>query len=414
MSESPAETALIRILVISPWKSRWSLEGGAGVSDDVRFVTRLCASGFELHFLIPSGGASATLPIENFHTHTYPNFFDATRWLPVPVKRVLWPFLFNTIVIPHALRLTRRLSPDFLLGHSNHGSFPAWMCREFFNIPSGLKLFGVMDLVHTEWPAWKYNMKNFEQICALKIPHDVWIILDDGTKGREAAIRHGVPPDRIHFLPNGINIEWAGEVHDRTAAREAMSITADAKVVLFLARFVASKRPEAVVEAIPAVTEGAGPDVVFLFVGDGPQRAPCERLAARLGVGDRTRFVGARPHEQVPDIMAAADVFVSTSNLTNMAIPTCEAMVCGLPVVAFDVGNTRDVVLDGETGFAVADGDTAALADAIVRVISDPKLGDHMSTRARETALEKFTGWDERVDMEIDIIRGVIGERRTS
>ena len=64
--------------------------------------------------------------------------------LPVALKRVLWPFLFNTIVIPHALRLGRRLAPDFVLGHSHHGSFPAYVCREMLGIPSGLKLFGVM------------------------------------------------------------------------------------------------------------------------------------------------------------------------------------------------------------------------------------------------------------------------------
>lgn len=410
--EIPAtEPAKIRILVISPWKNRWSLEDGAGVSDDYRFIEKLTQSGFELHFLIPRGGRSATLPFENFYTYTYPNFFDATSRWPVALRRLLWPLLFNMIVGPRALLLGHRVKPDFILGHSHHGSFPAYLCREFLHTPSGVKLFGVMDLVHTEWSRWKYNTKNFEQICALKIPQDLWIILDDGTRGGDAAIRHGVPPDKVHFLPNGINVEWSDQQYDGSTVRAELGIPKDACVVLFLARFVASKRPEKVVEAVSFVRDRHDGPVVFLFVGDGPERGACEALAKRLGVENDTVFAGAKPHERVPEIMAASDLFVSTSNLTNAAIPTCEAMICGLPVVALDVGNTREVVKEGETGYAVADGDVDGLAEAIVRLLDDPAERERMSRRAREVAREKFTGWEARTNMEIEIIRSAVRSR---
>lgn len=384
------------------------------MSDDYRFIEKLTQSGFELHFLIPRGGRSATLPFDNFYTYTYPNFLDATARWPVWLRRLLWPLLFNTLTVAYALRLAARLKPDLILGHSNHGSFPAYVCREFFRVPSGVKLFGVMDLVHTEWPRWKYYTKNLEQICALKIPQDFWIILDDGTRGGEAAARHGVTREKVHFLPNGFNVEWLDEEHARAAARSALGI-ADANVVLFLARLVSSKRPQAVVEAIPHVRDRFQGPVVFVFVGDGPERARCEALARRLDVESFVRFVGARPHDEVPDIMAAADIFVSTSNLTNAAMPTCEAMICGLPVVAYDVGNTREVVSDGETGYVVADGDIGAVATAIAKLLEDAEERGRMSQKARAVAREKFTGWDERTDKEIAIIRSVVdrwAERR--
>jgi glycosyltransferase involved in cell wall biosynthesis len=398
-----SEPSRKRILVISPWKSRWSLEDGAGVSDDYHFIEKLTRSGFELHFLIPTGGRSATLPFENFHTYTYPNFFDATMRLPVALKRLLWPLLFNVIVIPRALLLGRRLAPDLVLGHSHHGAFPAYVCREMLRIPSALKLFGVMDLVHTEWSQWKYYWKNLEQICALKFPQDAWIILDDGTRGRDAAIRHGVPAERIHFLQNGMETEWIDNRIDRDEARGKLGIPQDARVVLFLARLVRSKRPWALIQAIPhVVARGGG---LFLFVGDGPESTPCRTLAGKLGVEADIQFLGARPHNEVPEIMAASDVFVSTSNLTNMAMPTCEAMMCGVPVVAFDTGTTRDVVKDGETGRVVADGNIEALADAIVSLLDDPAMRSTMGEKARALARRTFVGWDERTDMEIEIIR---------
>jgi glycosyltransferase involved in cell wall biosynthesis len=263
-----------------------------------------------------------------------------------------------------------------------------------------------MDLVHTEWSRMKYILKNFEQIVALKSPHDAWIILDDGTEGDAAARRHGVAEERIHFLPNGINIEWIDQHHDRTSARRDLGVSQDAPVVLFLARFVASKRADLVVRAIPRTLKRAS-DAMFLFVGDGPERPRCEALARDLGVADHAIFTGAKRHEQVPEIMAAADVFASVSNLSNAAIPTCEAMVCGVPAVVFDVGNTRDVVHDGENGIVVADGDVTALADAIASLLEDPDRRAGMSQDARRLAKEKFTGWEERIDMEIDIIRSL-------
>ena len=171
---------------------------------------------------------------------------------------------------------------------------------------------------------------------------------------------------------------------------------------------MASKRPEALIEAMPLVYDRMGSSVIFLFVGDGPERAACEEMVTRLGVADQARFIGATPHAEVPEVMAASDIFVSTSNLTNMAIPTCEAMICGLPVVAFDVGNTRDVVKDGETGYAVEDSDIPALADAIVRLLTDPAARTSMGASGRKLAREKFTGWDERIDTEIEIIRSTI------
>jgi glycosyltransferase involved in cell wall biosynthesis len=74
-------------------------------------------------------------------------------------------------------------------------------------------------------------------------------------------------------------------------------------------------------------------------------------------------------------------------------------------VVAFDTGTTRDVVKDGETGRVVADGNIEALADAIVSLLDDPAMRSTMGEKARALARRTFVGWDERTDMEIEIIR---------
>jgi glycosyltransferase involved in cell wall biosynthesis len=184
--------------------------------------------------------------------------------------------------------------------------------------------------------------------------------------------------------------------------------------VLFLARLVASKRPEAFLEAARLALDRLRHPVVFVVAGDGPYRGDCERLAGRLRLGSAAVFTGAVEHARVPALMSASDVFVSTSRLTNVAIPTCEAMVCGLPVVGFDVGTTREVILDGDTGLLVPDGNVQELAAAIARLVGDEDLRRRMGGRARARAREIFTGWDERLAREREIIDALTasGSRR--
>lgn len=403
---SPKSKNQKKILIISPWERRWSLGSGAGVSDDDNFIRR-ASKVFELHFLRPKG-PDTDATSGNLFVHTYPNFFTPTRNWPTHLKRLLWPVLFNAIVTPRAVLLARRIGADFVLGHSHHGALTAYVTRQLLGIPSGLKLFGVMDLVHTEWSRWKYLHKNVEQIAALKIPQDLWIILDDGTKGDEAARRHGIAEDKIHFLPNGIDLAWLDRAFDGGTIRRQYQIPPDAAVVLFLSRLVDSKRPWEFIQAAPFIKAKTTRRTVFLIVGEGDGRAACEALSRRLGVEQDIVFAGAIEHERVPEVMAASDVFVSTSRLTNVAIPTCEAFVCGLPVVAFDVGNTVDIVRDGETGRVVPDGDVPALAEAVAGLLESDGLRRRMSQRQREFARAQFTGWDERIQTEIDIINEII------
>jgi glycosyltransferase involved in cell wall biosynthesis len=392
----------LRILVISPWKNRWSLGPGAGVSDDHHFISELARAGVELHFLSPHGRDDGDSSPDLYVRHTYPNFFDATSWWPTFLKRLVWPPIFAWLVSWRAFLVARIVRPDFVLGHSHYGAIPAFVCKTFLRVPCGVKLFGVMDLVHTEWPRWKYYFKNIEQIVALKVPQDLWIILDDGTRGRDAAIRHGVSAEKIRFLPNGVNVEWLDHAYDCAEARRRWDIPLDAKVVLFLARLVDSKRPAAVVSAIPKVRAFVQRPL-FIFVGDGPERARCAALAERLHVADSVRMLGVVPQADVPLLMAACDVFVSTSRLTNAAIPTCEAMVCERPVVVFDVGDTR-IIREGGAGLVVPDGDVAALAQAVAGLMGDAAMRHSFGKAARAYAAKHFVGWTERIAMELDAI----------
>jgi glycosyltransferase involved in cell wall biosynthesis len=401
-----------RLLVISPWETVWSLgrenDVKAGVSDDDRFIDGFTRAGWDLHFLRPRGRRVDP----RVTTHAYPNFFRATRRLPVAARRALWPALFHAVAAPRAISLSRALRPDVVMGHSHYATLAAWWCRRATGAPAVTKLFGVMDLVHTEWPAARYLAKNFEQLAALRCPQDAWIVLDDGTRGGEILRARGIPAERIHFLPNGLDLDWLERREDRAAARGRFRLPGDAPVVLFLARLVDSKRPLDVIAAFSRVVRTQAPGAWLVMAGDGPLRAACEHAARAEGVADRVRFAGVVPHDDVPALMAASDLFVSTSPLTNRALPTCEAMICGVPVAVYDTGDTSTVVRDGETGRLVKDGDIEALAASIGALLGDAGLRGRLAAAARERARTTFVSWDRRIAMEIEIL-GALAEKNS-
>ena len=109
-----------------------------------------------------------------------------------------------------------------------------------------------------------------------------------------------------------------------------------------------------------------------VVVGDGPDRPALEAELRRLGLEDSVQLAGERP--DVPDLLAAADVFVLSSRSEGLPVSVLEAMAAELPVVASSVGGLPELVVDGETGFLVAPGDANELASALRRLIEDRDL----------------------------------------
>jgi colanic acid/amylovoran biosynthesis glycosyltransferase len=170
---------------------------------------------------------------------------------------------------------------------------------------------------------------------------------------------------------------------------------------------VKSKRIELFLEAAARIDPAERRGAAFVIAGDGPERVALEREARRLGIGEGVFFTGVIPHDDIVRLLKACDVFVGTNELTNMSLPPCEAILCGVPVVAFDVSGTSEVVRDGETGLLVAEGDTAALAESMARLIRDRALRQRLGARAASFGREHFVSWENRMAMELDILRGL-------
>jgi glycosyltransferase involved in cell wall biosynthesis len=120
-------------------------------------------------------------------------------------------------------------------------------------------------------------------------------------------------------------------------------------------------------------------------------------------------FTGVIPHRDVVHFLKASDVFAATNELTNMSLPPCEAILCGVPVVAFDVSGTAEVVRDGETGLLVKNGDVADFSRKLETIVRDEALRKRLGERAAAFGRAYFVSWDERIDMECRVLERLAG-----
>ena len=126
----------------------------------------------------------------------------------------------------------------------------------------------------------------------------------------------------------------------------------------------------------------------LVLVGDGPDQDECRRLAGELGLGDRVQFLGTR--DALPELLAPADMFLLASKEESFGLSALEAMSCGTPVLATDVGGVSEVVEDGQTGRLVESGDAQGYAAAMVDILFDKELAANLGRRARQVAVERF------------------------
>jgi glycosyltransferase involved in cell wall biosynthesis len=139
-----------------------------------------------------------------------------------------------------------------------------------------------------------------------------------------------------------------------------------------------------------------------VLVGDGRFREALIAHARAAGIADRVRFSGGLA--DVRPALAAADVFVQASDEEGLPVAVLEAMAMGVPVVATDVGGTREAVNDGVTGLLVPARDAAALAAAVVRLMDDSGLAARFGTFGRKRVAEEFSS-DRELALTEDVYR---------
>ncbi|MCK6445843.1 MAG: N-acetyl-alpha-D-glucosaminyl L-malate synthase BshA [Planctomycetes bacterium] len=187
-------------------------------------------------------------------------------------------------------------------------------------------------------------------------------------------------PCLVQVIPNFVDIE---RFHPDAAKRRPKRSRPRA---VHVSNFRPVKRVPWLVEAFAKCLEGRNAELVL--VGDGPDQAAARDVAQRLGVADRVSFLGER--DAMPELLAPADVFVLTSREESFGLAALEAMACGTPVVATDVGGVHEVVEDGVTGLLAARDDQAGFAAKLGALLFGAIDAREMGRRARAAAVDRF------------------------
>ncbi|MFO7915768.1 MAG: glycosyltransferase family 4 protein [Candidatus Krumholzibacteriales bacterium] len=404
---------LNKILILSVWEDIWALEDGCGVPDELLFMRGLAENGIEIHYMRPRPAESRPgNDLDNIHEYNYPNIFRKLSALPGPLSRLVLCFVLPGLLYNRIRGIAEEIKPDIILGFSHHSIQPVSKVGRELNIPTAVKLFGVMHLGREDENIFDYYYHNFDQINSLRFPVDHYLVLNDGTMGKKALMAREIPESRITFLQNGMNLEWAEREVDRIKTRKSFGLPRDRVLIITLSRFVKSKRIDHLIRAVSQLDREALEMISLVIAGDGPRRKYLHRLSRSCGLEGKTIFTGSIPYEDVPDIFKSCDIFVGTNQLSNMTMPPCEALLCGLPVVAYDVAGTAEVVRDGETGLLAENGNIDELARRIGLLVKDSSLREKISGNASRFSRKYFLDWEERIRQELETLNNIIGGNR--
>lgn len=250
----------------------------------------------------------------------------------------------------------------------------------------------------------------YSHLRALSTPADLVIMTDDGTLGDQVLnFLHNSSP--IAFWKNGLELLSLNYTVEQIETmgrqrRAALGLDEDDFMLLTVSRLVGWKRVE---RSIHGLQECAAriPNAKLVVVGDGEARASLEALTRSLGVEGRVIFTGSVPHSEVYSYMAAADVFLSLYDLSNVGNPLLEAMTLGKCIITLDVGNTAHEITDRKTGILLTYETLDSLGERLVELYEDPALRRKLGEDAAAYAREHYWTWESRMDAEIQRVQAL-------
>jgi glycosyltransferase involved in cell wall biosynthesis len=232
------------------------------------------------------------------------------------------------------------------------------------------------------------------------------VLANSHAVARTAATDEGVPPSKIHVIPNFVDDDLFGiRVSDlRARTRAELGIGPEQPVLVCVANLRPVKNQALLLEAL-AASRASVPGLLLLLVGDGPSREDLERRSRALDLDGQVRFLGVRPDGW--QFHAAADISVLSSVTEGFPNALVEAHALGIPVIATAVGGVPEIVEDQKTGLLVPEGDAPALTAALVSLLGDAARRRAMGVAGRAAAAGLF-GREQVIRRVLELYRSVV------
>lgn len=306
------------------------------------------------------------------------------------VGMTLAPFLLYRAMVPVVKRLIAEHGPfDAIDAHYVYpdGVAAVWLGRRF-GLPVVVTARGTdVSLI----PNFRLPRRLIGQV----VRHSAAMITVSAAL-KDALVALGAPHDKVTVLRNGVDIALFRPPTDRVALRERLGFNRPTLISVGL--LIERKGHHRTIEAMRHL-----PEFDLLIVGEGPERDTLTRLANHLGIADRVRLIGARPHAELPDYYGAADMSVLASSREGWANVLLESMACGTPVVASNIWGNPEVVQRIEAG-VITDENTP---DGIVRGVR--RLMTEATPRSETRIYAEAFGWAETTEGQLALFGRVTG-----
>lgn len=278
--------------------------------------------------------------------------------------------------IVRALRAERA---DVLVCHGYKADILGWLAARWL----GLKVISVSRgwTAHT----WKVRLNETLDRRMLRLMDRVVCV----SEGQAAKVRGaGVPGERVRVIHNSIDTSRFDTIGNSRAVLEGLFPRAPELIVIAVGRLSPEKGFDQLIEAARLVTlhfRAAG----FLLVGDGPERERLTRLVRDAGLEGRFILTGFRSDVDV--LIAGAHILAQSSHTEGLPNVVLEACAAGVPVVATDVGGTREVIRDGFNGLLAPPGKPGTLAALLLDLLGSPERRTTLGARGQEVVRGEFS-----------------------
>ncbi len=350
----------------------------AGHIHTQRWVKYFADRGHEVYLISP-------MPLANGDIGSAESFM--LKSFPAQIKVIT--FSINSIAYTIQIRkLIKKIKPDILHVHYVCG-YGLWAALSLFH-PLVLSAWGSDVLVE---PAKSRISRAFVKFVLRRAD----LITTQGENLVKEATRLGAEPDKIKLIHHGVDTK---KFRPQSTSPEKEPKIPDSQVVISIRRFAPIYDIGTLVRSVPMVLEQV-PAAKFILAGGGPQENYLKDLARSLGVLDSISFIDGMPHDQMPDYLAAADVYVSTSlsdSGTSVSLP--EAMACGLAPVVTNIGDNQKWITNGENGFTIPIRRPDLLAEKIIYLLNNTELRDKMGRINRPLIEERANYQKEMGKME--------------
>ena len=343
---------------------------------------------YALEYLVKVGH-EVTLVTSRYKELPHRETIDGATVIRIPAVRrykdyaAMWELVtFGLSAAVFCFFYTLRHQVDFVQAYfAVPAGWVAWLLNLTRRIPYAV-YFGGSDIPNA-------NPSRFKNIYPLITPllRAIWRRAEFRTVCSQDLVRLAKaadPTTEFLCIPNGVD----------TKRFAPITRPANAKVkILFIGRLIPRKGFQRVVRALPRVRQLAKQPFEVEVVGTGAAQTELDALAAQLGISDLIHYVGTVPYDKLEKSYQYADIFVLTSLSEGMPSVILEAMGCGLPIIASNVGGNNEIVKEGENGFLIEGDDVSHLAERMVELINNKELRVRMGERSY--ALASHYDWVE-------------------